>query len=147
MVRRRSRRSNELVNDFIDVLPRRFKIRPDALDLFPHIVVVEVLFDDFELAVIVGLFPRTATGNDRDLSDIFVVEQPVRDVDHNVPHTNDGDSAAQLEMALTERRQLVVVIDDVFGVIDAGELFARKTEFLGALRARGNDNRAEPNLL
>ena len=99
-------------------MPDGGEVRRDALDFLFHVGVVEVLFDIFELVVVVGLFDRPPSRYNNHLIDLFKIEQPIGDIDHDITHADDRNPPADLESPLAERRQGIVVIDDILRVIN-----------------------------
>jgi hypothetical protein len=55
------------------------------------------------------------------------------DINHHIAHANDRDAPANGKLPLAERRQMVVVIHQVFGVDHSDGIFARQPETLGPL--------------
>ena len=82
------------------------------------------VFDIFELVVVIGLFQRSAARHDDNLIDLFEIEQPIGDIDHDVAHADNRDPPADLEIPLAKRRQRIIVIDDVLRVVHAERIFA-----------------------
>ena len=77
------------------------------------------------------------------LIDLFKIEQPIGDIDHDITHADDRNPPADLESPLAERRQGIVVIDDILRVINTDGVFSFDAELLGALRARSYDDGTE----
>ena len=52
-----------------------------------------------------SLIQRSAARHDDHLVDLFEIQKPVGDIDHDVAHADDGDAPADLERLFSERRQ------------------------------------------
>ena len=110
---------DEFFHNFVDVLSDGREVGRDPFDLLFHVGIVEVRFDIFELVVVIGLFDRSTARHDDNLIDLFQIEQPIGDIDHDVAHADNRDPPADLESPLAERRQRIIVIDDVLRVVHA----------------------------
>ena len=64
----------------------------------------------------------------------------MRDVKHDIADADDGDTPANREVLPAERRQFVVVVDQVLGVVDAAQVLAGQAQPFGALRAHGDQD-------
>ena len=53
-----------------------------------------------ELAVVIGFFQRPAARDHDHLIDLFQIEQPVGDIDHDVAHADNRDATADFELPL-----------------------------------------------
>src|SRR5262249_57266676 len=78
---------------------------------------------------------------------VTVVRAVVRDVDHHVAHAYDGDLAPYGEIALGKGGEAIVVIDEVLGVIDAGQPLTLHPEIFRALGAMGEHEGIEAKAL
>ncbi len=67
----------------------------------------------------------------------------VRDVHHHVADPDDGHAAAHGIGLLAEWRQAIVVVDEVFGVVHAGQPLTLDAEVLRSLRPDGEDQGVE----
>ena len=92
------------------------------------------------------LFPvelclERSTPGDRDyfLSGVtgIVDHQPPRDVHHHVAYADDSDSLSDREVPRGERRQQVVVVNEILGGVDALGVLTRQTHLFRALRSHG----------
>jgi hypothetical protein len=88
---------DKLLDDLVDVLPHGRELGSDAFDFPPHIGVIEILLDNFKFVVVISLFNGTSARYHDHLIDLFIVEQPIGNVDHNVAHADNGHAAANLE--------------------------------------------------
>ncbi len=134
---------DEFLHNLSDVLPDCGQLGSNALDLSFHVGVVQVLLDIFEFAIVIRFFQRSPPCYHYHLVDFFEVEQPIRNIDHDVAHADNSDASANFEGLLAERWQRIVVIDDILGMINAETLFALDTQFLGTLGAGRHDDGAE----
>jgi hypothetical protein len=89
---------------------------------------VELVLDAFQIHIGANradffriLFPfRWTPPYDRGYAfDFFIPSQPVCDVHHDIPGTDDCDVLAHFERAITKAGEPVEMVDDVFGVEDA----------------------------
>jgi hypothetical protein len=61
------------------------------------------------------------------------------DIDHDIPHTDDPDVLADGVISRGKGGELVVMIDDIFGVEDTADIiFSRKAELTGSLRTHSD---------
>ena len=127
----------------VGILAGLDQARADPLDLLPVEGVIEGVLDVLEFAVVVGLLEGPASGHRDDLVGAAEVRAVVGDVHHDVADPDDGDPPADRVGLLAEGGQVVVVIDEVLGVVDAGQPLALDPQILGALRADGEDQRVE----
>src|SRR3990170_4698952 len=146
-IRRRGRFLYESLEDLLYVLAGGLQTGADLLDFTAHILVIEVLLNHLELAVVVGFLLRAPASHHGHLADLFIVEQPIRDIDHDVAHADNGYPAPDFIRALTERRKLIEVIDDIFSVVDSQTIFPGDPELLGALGPRRDHYGAESDSL
>ena len=88
-------------------------------------------------------FERAAAGNDDDAFGVLgglVKQEPPSDVDGDIADPDDSNAAVGREVTCYMRLQLVVVVDKVFGSIDAEGVLPGKAKAFGALSAGGKDD-------
>ena len=95
---------DKFFHDFVDVLSDGCEVRRDPFDLLFHVGIVEVRLDIFELVVVIGLFEWSTARHDDNLIDLFEIEQPIGDINHDVAHADNRDPPADLESPLAKRR-------------------------------------------
>src|SRR5262249_62053394 len=88
-----------------------------------------------------------APGDGDDRFGVAVRRAVGRDVDPHVATAHDGEPAPNGELALGEGGEAVVVIDEVLGVIDAGQPLALHPEILRPLGAMGEHKGVEAKAL
>ena len=69
------------------------------------------------------------------------------DINHDIAHPNDRDTPANGKLPLAERREMVVMIHQVFGVDHADGIFAWEPETLGPLGSSRTDQGIETELV
>ena len=78
-----------------------------------------------------------------DLLDFHIADQPAGDVQHHVADTDDGNMHPNSELLLAKGGQLVVMVDDVLGMVNAEQVFTRQAQPLGALGSNGDQDSLE----
>ena len=109
--------------------------------LCPQVVLIEVGGDRLDLDVGVGALRGAPAGDSDHLADLLLVDQPVGEVDHDIANPDDRHPLPDAEVPPAELGQSVVVVDEIFRVIDAFGVISRDPEGLGPLRPGGDDDR------
>jgi hypothetical protein len=123
------------------VLVDRLHDRGDALDLGIQCCDIQVVDHIFHFLLFELNFSRAAPYNCNDFLHFFLAYQKMRDIEHDVARANDRTAFSKMELLLAERRQMIVIIDDILGVINAFQILPWQTKPLGALRPHRDEDR------